>query len=133
MKKISDNIFSGIYLSVMIIALCIFIIAKANIGTLDSLIILLFPAIYVISLIPMHHNFLYDDKFIIVKNSWNPFFEKRYSIKDIKKIKIVIAAYMGKGVKICLHNGSKSTYHISTKRTDLEMMIHDIEKLIKYN
>lgn len=133
MKKINDNIFSGIAFSIMIIALCIFIIAKANPGILDSLIILMFPVIYVISLIPMHCNFLYDDKFIIVKNSWNPFFEKRYSIEDIKEIKIVIAAYMGKGIKICLHNGSKSTYYISTKRADLEMMVHDIEKLIEYN
>jgi hypothetical protein len=73
---------------------------------------------------------MYDNKAIIVKNSWNPIVHKEYKISNITKIEISSEAFVGGALKISFNNGTFKKVITDISSTKLKKMIVDIESII---
>lgn len=128
MKRIKDKPYAGLQWIFLIELISYFVVSKYQISTTSLIVILLFIAIvYFFSLVPTHYSFEFDSFSLVIKNSWNPFYFRKYELKSIDKIEITNNAYMGIGVKIHLDSGKKKVYNINNKRIKLEEMVKEIE------
>jgi hypothetical protein len=57
-----------------------------------------------------YHYFLYDDKKLVIKNSWNPFIYKEYAFNRIEQVKLGYIAFLGKSIIIYFDNGRRRAF-----------------------
>jgi hypothetical protein len=78
------------------------------------------------------HYFLYDKQKLVIKNSWNVFIEKEYSLEEIKQVKVGYMPFSGKSLLIYFKNGKKKLYGASNcTRKQLESFVVCLNNFIE--
>ncbi len=132
MKKVKDSQ-NDIIIIAFVFGFIAFV-SVANSFTVQGYVYsLMLFVLFVIGYIPKHYNFEYNSERIVIRNSWNPFFYREFSIKNIGSVKFINALYMGGGICFILKNGRKYNYSTSVKRTVLEEAIREIEGFTSIN
>lgn len=68
-----------------------------------------------------NYYFFYDNKRLVIRNSWNPFVNKEYDFDNIKQAKVGYKPFLGKSLIIIFDNGEKRAFgasNCSTKQLD---------------
>lgn len=77
-----------------------------------------------------HYQFEYDDQHLVVTNTWNPLFHRRYSIKSLERVEFDYFNNVGRGVRIYYEN-SKDVFVCASFDDRLKIMAAEINDLIK--
>ncbi len=132
MKEVKSNKFSDIIPLIFIIVFAFFLVNKYNIGIFFSFIIIFFVGLfYILSIISIHSYFLYNDEYLIIRNSLNPFFRKEFLITEIDNLTIRNEAFMGSAIRISFKNGINKTFYCNAKLNELECMVNYIMNVKK--
>lgn len=113
-----------ILFNVLIISICVW--QQITILNLVVSILAFNTLIYFISY-QGYFYYQYDETYIVVKNSWNPFYYKRIRIMDIEKIELKSIAYRGLTLIFYLRNGKK--FFITSNNISKENLMQMIDDL----
>ena len=95
-----------------------------------ALIIVFMLFVYWLFTYPGHYYFLIDRNELNVRNTLNPFIDKRINLKDVELFNRINASYYGNAIQIILKGKKKKVYPISIRTKELEKIIEELNSLL---